>query len=161
MAKTSNYLMTLFIDIFNIFFPLRMFKLEGYVILHCLSAEHAAICEVLCSTLAQLYITDRGGFNHEPARISVTSANDVPAADWRSYIAAAINDIKFVTRIDTEIALRISMRNTQHRSAAAYITANKEVQDARLEMEVLLERAMKLTETRREQRQDEEKRARH
>ncbi|KAJ5063081.1 hypothetical protein PSV09DRAFT_2377663 [Bipolaris maydis] len=65
--------------------PPAEFSMHGYVIFLLFRSGQAAIAEILCSELLQVWVEGGGGFNACPAGRSVTTAKRVGKGEWAEY----------------------------------------------------------------------------
>ncbi|KFY07656.1 hypothetical protein V492_06941 [Pseudogymnoascus sp. VKM F-4246] len=143
--RSTNYLMSLFRLIFRDRFPTRRYDIEGHAVMRCISHEDAAIGEILLTTLAQAYVTDGGGFCHQPAGENVVSANAIEHLRWRLFKSQVMENESFARRMEKETAL-VAGETDCHNTISGYVTTANEVEDGRAEMEALAGRARAVVE---------------
>ncbi|KAJ6199355.1 hypothetical protein J3E72DRAFT_373806 [Bipolaris maydis] len=89
MRQSSNYIMNLVEDICSYLNRIgvfeQQFSMHGYVIFLLFRSGQAAIAEILCSGLLQVWVEGGGGFNACPAGRSVTTAKRVGKGEWAEY----------------------------------------------------------------------------
>jgi hypothetical protein len=84
--QSSNYVMNLVEDICTYLYQSAQFKqhfrMHQFIIYLIFRPTQAAIAEVFCSGLLQVWVDNGGGFNAYPAGRSVATARRVSAGDW-------------------------------------------------------------------------------
>ncbi|KFY02333.1 hypothetical protein O988_02225 [Pseudogymnoascus sp. VKM F-3808] len=129
--------------IFRDALPQKKYDVEGHVILRCVTHDDASIGEILLTTIAQVYTTDRGGFCYQSTGGNVVSANDVEHLRWRLFTGMAASDAMLTARMEKEIALRSSFILQQPRNTiSVYVAATKDIEAARHEMELFAQMAI-------------------
>jgi hypothetical protein len=61
------------------------FCMRGFIVYLIFRPQQAAIAEVLCSALMQVWVDEGGGFNAYPAGRSVATARRVGAGEWEAH----------------------------------------------------------------------------
>jgi hypothetical protein len=83
---SSNYIMNLVEDICTYLHRTKQFNqhfcMQQFIIYLIFRPEQAAIAEILCSGLLQVWIEHGGGFNAYPAGRSVATARQVSVDEW-------------------------------------------------------------------------------
>ncbi|XP_014554414.1 hypothetical protein COCVIDRAFT_39726 [Bipolaris victoriae FI3] len=89
LRQSSNYIMNLFEDICSYLHRIgvfeQQFSMHGYIIFLLFRANQAAIAEIFCSGLLQVWVEGGGGFNACPAGRSVATAKRVDEGEWAGY----------------------------------------------------------------------------
>lgn len=84
--RKSNYIMNLVEDIATYLHRknevTQHFRMHQFIIYLMFRPNQAAIAEIFCSGLLQVWVGNGGGFNAHPAGLSVASARNVSAEDW-------------------------------------------------------------------------------
>jgi hypothetical protein len=87
--QSSNYVMNLVEDICTYLHRIgvftQRFTMHQYIIFLIFRPEQAAIAEIFCSGLLQVWVDGGGGFNAYPAGLSVATAGQVRDAEWAVY----------------------------------------------------------------------------
>ncbi|EMD62260.1 hypothetical protein COCSADRAFT_191549 [Bipolaris sorokiniana ND90Pr] len=89
LRQSSNYIMNLVEDICcylhrsGVF--TQQFSMDWYVIFLLFRKKQAAIAEIFCSGLLQVWVQGGGGFNASPAGRSVATAKRVGEGEWAGY----------------------------------------------------------------------------
>ncbi|KAH9871010.1 hypothetical protein J1614_006584 [Plenodomus biglobosus] len=91
--NSSNYIMNLVEDIFTHLHRTgtlsQNFTMHPFIIYLIFRPRQAAIAEVFCSGLLQVWVDDGGGFNAYPAGLSVASAKRVTGHKWERHVRSA------------------------------------------------------------------------
>lgn len=91
--NSSNYIMNLVEDIFTHLHRTgtlsQHFIMHPFIIYLIFRPRQAAIAEVFCSGLLQVWVDDGGGFNACPAGLSVASAKRVTGHEWQRHVRSA------------------------------------------------------------------------
>ncbi|EUC40431.1 hypothetical protein COCMIDRAFT_108826 [Bipolaris oryzae ATCC 44560] len=89
LRQSSNYIMNLVEDICSYLHRIgvfeQQFSMHGYVIFLLFRSGQAAIAEIFCSGLLQVWVEGGGGFNACPAGRSVATAKKVGEGEWAGY----------------------------------------------------------------------------
>lgn len=89
LRQSSNYIMNLVEDICSYLHRIgvfeQQFSMHGYIIFLLFRANQAAIAEIFCSGLLQVWVEGGGGFNACPAGRSVATAKRVNEGEWAGY----------------------------------------------------------------------------
>ncbi|KAJ4353623.1 uncharacterized protein N0V89_005353 [Didymosphaeria variabile] len=84
--QSSNYVMNLIEDICTYLHQAgtfsQLFRMQPFIVYLIFRPQQAAIAEIFCSGLLQVWIEEGGGLNAYPAGRSVASARRVSAARW-------------------------------------------------------------------------------
>lgn len=87
--QSSNCVMNLVEDICTYLHATKRFKqhfrMHQFIIYPIFRPEQAAIAEIFCSGLLQVWVDSGGGFNAYPAGLSVASARRVSVDDWKDH----------------------------------------------------------------------------
>ncbi|KAF1913074.1 hypothetical protein BDU57DRAFT_521762 [Ampelomyces quisqualis] len=87
--QSSNYVMNLVEDICTYLHRTKQFVqhfiMHQFIICLIFRPQQAAIAEIFCSGLLQVWVDDGGGFNAYPAGRSVATAGRVSAEEWEGY----------------------------------------------------------------------------
>ena len=87
--KSSNYVMNLVEDICTYLHDTGVFDqhfhMHQFIIYLIFRPSQAAVAEILCSSLLQVWIENGGGFNAYPAGRSVATAQKVSAGEWAEH----------------------------------------------------------------------------
>ncbi|KAF2639585.1 hypothetical protein P280DRAFT_453479 [Massarina eburnea CBS 473.64] len=87
--QSSNYVMNLIEDIcghlHNTSQFTQRFSMHQYIIYLIFHPEQAAIAEIFCSGLLQVWVDDGGGVNAYPAGRSVASASRISVLEWAAH----------------------------------------------------------------------------
>ncbi|KAF2245453.1 hypothetical protein BU26DRAFT_521895 [Trematosphaeria pertusa] len=87
--QSSNYVMNLTEDICSYLHASKqftqLFRMHQFIIYLIFRPQQAAIAEIFCSGLLQVWIEDGGGFNAYPAGRSVASATRVSHVEWKTH----------------------------------------------------------------------------
>ncbi|KAF1952383.1 hypothetical protein CC80DRAFT_370320, partial [Byssothecium circinans] len=84
--QSSNYVMNLVEDICTYLFKTSQhFSMHQYIIYLVFRPEQAALAEIFCSGLLQVWVDEGGGLNAYPAGRSVASAGRIGLKEWREH----------------------------------------------------------------------------
>jgi hypothetical protein len=87
--QSSNYVMNLVEDICAYLYRTKQFeqyfRMHQFIIYLIFRPTQAAIAEIFCSGLLQVWVENGGGFNTYPAGCSVATARRVSAGDWAAH----------------------------------------------------------------------------
>jgi hypothetical protein len=105
--QSSNYVMNLVEDICTYLHRNAQFKqhfrMHQFIIYLIFRPTQAAIAEIFCSGLLQVWVENGGGFNAYPAGRSVATARRVSAGDW----AAHETWVRQILRVNENMRLQI------------------------------------------------------
>lgn len=94
--QSSNYVMNLVEDICTYLHRTghfqQHFRMHQFIIYLIFRPTQAAIAEIFCSGLLQVWVDNGGGFNAYPAGRSVVTARRVSASDWATHERRARRD---------------------------------------------------------------------
>ncbi|KAL1608042.1 hypothetical protein SLS60_002981 [Paraconiothyrium brasiliense] len=101
--QSSNYVMNLVEDICTYLheagtFP-RLFRMQPFIVYLIFRPQQAAIAEIFCSGLLQVWIEEGGGVNAYPAGRSVASARRVSAAQWADHEQWVVDNTEMVKNV--------------------------------------------------------------
>ncbi|KAH8723711.1 hypothetical protein GQ44DRAFT_709959 [Phaeosphaeriaceae sp. PMI808] len=89
MHRSSNYVMNLVEDICTFLYRSgyfhQHFRMHQFIIYLIFRPKQAAIAEIFCSGLLQVWVDNGGGFNAYPAELSVATAQRVSLTQWSEH----------------------------------------------------------------------------
>ncbi|KAI8941685.1 hypothetical protein NX059_002895 [Plenodomus lindquistii] len=105
--NSSNYIMNLVEDIFTYLYRTgtldQHFTMQQFIIYLIFRPSQAAIAEIFCSGLLQVWVDDGGGFNAYPAGLSVASARRVTGDQWDDHDRRTREDSPVVENMKAQV----------------------------------------------------------
>jgi hypothetical protein len=122
--NSSNYIMNLMEAISAVKY--KKYFIAQYGIFHIFDQVHAMLGEILCSRIAQAYISHGGGFSHHAAGISHQGANTMLEDDYRDLKLRVYGDPGFKERMEYEARKKLDTAKELKELHDQYLGAIKE-----------------------------------